>query len=153
MLGRILRALFNFVCGSDSAQAQQKPPQQQYPPSKPPTVPQLPGHYPTPHQQYPPPRPEHKPTKPSKPYGKYEDDNKINQANEYYRDLRARANEEGDKMAQCFQQGHEAYARGDGALAKEFSNKGKAHQKNMEALNKQASDWIFEANNRVGLIE
>jgi len=46
-------------------------------------------------------------------------------------------------MAQCFQQSHEAYARRDGALAKDLSNQGKEHQRNMEELNKQAGDWIF----------
>jgi hypothetical protein len=46
-------------------------------------------------------------------------------------------------MAQCFQQSHEAYARRDGALAKDLSNQGKEHQRKMEEFNKQASDWIF----------
>lgn len=46
-------------------------------------------------------------------------------------------------MAKCFEESHQAYERRDGALAKELSNKGKQHQKRMEELNKQASDWIF----------
>lgn len=46
-------------------------------------------------------------------------------------------------MAKSFEQSHEAYSRGDGALAKELSNQGKDHQKKMEALNKEASDWIY----------
>ncbi|PPQ70695.1 hypothetical protein CVT24_000177 [Panaeolus cyanescens] len=50
-------------------------------------------------------------------------------------------------MAQCFQKSHEAYSRKDGALAKELSNQGKEHQRQMEQLNHQASDWIFHANN------
>ncbi|KAF8647175.1 hypothetical protein AX16_007004 [Volvariella volvacea WC 439] len=62
--------------------------------------------------------------------------------------LRARANEEGDKMARCFQESHEAYARGDGAAAKTLSNQGKAHQQNMERLNRQASQLIFDQNNK-----
>jgi hypothetical protein len=57
--------------------------------------------------------------------------------------LRAQANQEGDAMARCFQQSHEAYARGDGAAAKQLSNQGHEHQHKMESLNKQASDWIF----------
>ena len=57
--------------------------------------------------------------------------------------LRAQANAEGDQMAQSFEGSHAAYGRGDGALAKELSNKGKAHQRKMESLNKEASDWIF----------
>jgi hypothetical protein len=58
-------------------------------------------------------------------------------------DLRKRANEEGDAMAKCFQESHEAYENHDGAKAKELSNRGKEHQANMERLNKEASDWIF----------
>lgn len=46
-------------------------------------------------------------------------------------------------MAKCFEESHQAYANGNGALAKDLSNKGKQHQKRMEDLNKQASDWIF----------
>jgi hypothetical protein len=46
-------------------------------------------------------------------------------------------------MARSFETSHEAYARGDGALAKALSNKGKEHQRKMESLNKEASDWIF----------
>jgi len=44
-------------------------------------------------------------------------------------------------MAKCFQESHEAYARG--ARAKELSNQGKDHQRKMEDLNKEASDFIF----------
>jgi uncharacterized protein YecT (DUF1311 family) len=57
--------------------------------------------------------------------------------------LRARANREGDEMAKCFQQSHEAYERREGALAKELSEKGKQHERTMEALNAEASAWIF----------
>ena len=46
-------------------------------------------------------------------------------------------------MAQSFQQSHEAYARGNGALAKQLSDQGKEHKREMEGLNKRASDWIF----------
>ena len=67
----------------------------------------------------------------------------MNQQNEHYRTLRDRANEEGDAMARCFQESHEAYAGGDGARAKELSNEGKRHQAEMERLNKEASEWIF----------
>ncbi|KAJ3733653.1 hypothetical protein DFJ43DRAFT_221148 [Lentinula guzmanii] len=66
----------------------------------------------------------------------------------HYIDLRKRANEEGDAMAKCFQESHEAYARGDGAGAKELSNEGKEHKQKMEQLNKQASDQIYVENNK-----
>ena len=46
-------------------------------------------------------------------------------------------------MAKSFSQSHDAYNRGDHAGAKGFSNAGKAHQRKMEQLNKEASDWIF----------
>ncbi|EGO00507.1 hypothetical protein SERLA73DRAFT_135518, partial [Serpula lacrymans var. lacrymans S7.3] len=62
------------------------------------------------------------------------DQNQINQQNVHYTTLRARANEEGDQMAECFQESHEAYGRRDGALAKQLSEKGKAHKRNMERL-------------------
>lgn len=57
--------------------------------------------------------------------------------------LRARAAEEGDAMARCFQESHQAYASGNRALAKDLSNKGKEHRNRMEDLNRQASDRIF----------
>ena len=46
-------------------------------------------------------------------------------------------------MARAFEESHQAYSRGDGALAKQLSNQGKDHQRRMEQLNKEASDWIF----------
>lgn len=46
-------------------------------------------------------------------------------------------------MARCFEESHTAYARGEGARAKELSNEGKTHQREMERLNAQASEWIF----------
>lgn len=57
--------------------------------------------------------------------------------------LRAKANEHGDLMARCFQESHEAYGRGDGARAKELSQKGKQHERTMENLNAEASALIF----------
>jgi len=77
-----------------------------------------------------------------------QDQNQINQNNEQYMSLRAQANEEGDAMARCFEQSHDAYAQGAGARAKELSTQGHQHQHKMESLNKQASDWIFAENNK-----
>jgi hypothetical protein len=57
--------------------------------------------------------------------------------------LREHANREGEAMARAFEQSHAAYARKDGAAAKELSNEGKAHQREMERLNAEASAWIF----------
>ncbi|KAF8973318.1 hypothetical protein BDZ97DRAFT_677668 [Flammula alnicola] len=87
-------------------------------------------------------------TPPEKPQQIRQDANQINQSNEYYVSLRAQANEHGDQMAKCFQESHDAYSGGNGALAKELSNQGKEHQRKMEDLNKQASDIIFVENNK-----
>ena len=51
-------------------------------------------------------------------------------------------------MARAFEQSHTAYARKDGAAAKELSNEGKAHQREMERLNAEASAWIFRGEYR-----
>ncbi|KAK0215952.1 hypothetical protein EDD85DRAFT_782291, partial [Armillaria nabsnona] len=88
----------------------------------------------------------HRSSSPGPP--KYEDDNQTDQSNEYYNDLRVRANKEGDEMARCFSESHEAYNRGDGAAAKDLSNQGKSHKQNMEQLHKEASKWIYLENNR-----
>ena len=46
-------------------------------------------------------------------------------------------------MARAFEQSHAAYARKDGAGAKELSNEGRAHQREIERSNAEASAWIF----------
>ncbi|SNX87244.1 uncharacterized protein MEPE_05954 [Melanopsichium pennsylvanicum] len=81
------------------------------------------------------------------PHYKYSQDNQVNQHDANYVNLRNQARSEGDKMAQCFDQSHKAYAQGDGSRAKQLSNQGHTHKANMERLNKQAADWIFMANN------
>lgn len=73
--------------------------------------------------------------------------NQINQNNEHYVALRAEATREGDLMAQCYRQSHEAYQQGQGALAKELSEKGGEHKRRMERLNAEAGAWIFRENN------
>lgn len=73
----------------------------------------------------------------------FQDDNQVNSANPHYKDLRARANQAGDAMGRCFSESKEAYQSGNGARAKELSNEGKRHQVEMEALNRQASEWIY----------
>jgi hypothetical protein len=74
-----------------------------------------------------------------------QDLNRINQANPHYTDLRARANRAGDAMARAFDQAHAAHERGDGARAKELSNEGRNQQREMEELNREASEWIFQS--------
>lgn len=73
--------------------------------------------------------------------------NQINQNDEHYVVLRAEATREGDLMAQCYRQSHEAYQQGQGALAKELSEKGGVHKRRMERLNAEAGAWIFRENN------
>jgi len=51
-------------------------------------------------------------------------------------------------MAKCFEQSHQAYSSGDKAGAKALSSQGKDHQRKMQVLNKQASEWIFIENNK-----
>jgi hypothetical protein len=67
----------------------------------------------------------------------------LNQCNEHYVWLRARAKEEGDLMSSRFAASRQAYAVGAKALAKELSTEGREHQQNMESYNMQASEWIF----------
>ncbi|KAL6300597.1 DUF1771-domain-containing protein [Sparassis latifolia] len=141
ILGSIVSGVVDILCGSpikeESAppQGQQyippvevphKPVTQQYQPAYP--VTQRPPHpSPPPHPVSPPPR----------------NQAQANQQNEHYTALRARASEAGAQMARSFEESHAAYAGGERARAKELSNEGKAHQREMERLNAQASEWIF----------
>jgi len=92
----------------------------------------------------------HRPPKPPSPgrVHKHYNDNEVNSANPHYKDLRARANQAGDAMGRCFSESKEAYQSGNGARAKELSNEGKKHQAEMEALNREAGEWIFRENNQ-----
>ncbi|KAJ4468191.1 hypothetical protein J3R30DRAFT_1683465 [Lentinula aciculospora] len=150
-----IRILLKALCAGSAQQepSEQQQQQQQWRPQ------QQQAQYPPVQQPapvYPPSQPPiqqpHKPQQHSSspyPHSPRPDQNQANQHDPHYMDLRKRANEEGDAMARCFQQSHEAYARGDGAGAKELSNQGKEHQQKMEKLNKQASDWIYVENNKV----
>ncbi|KAG5637989.1 hypothetical protein H0H81_002350 [Sphagnurus paluster] len=150
MFWDIFKSIVNFFCAPEEKPTQQYPPKpsgqhQQYPPQQQQQYQPQPS-YPQQHQnqqqQY-----QQKPTSPHRPQ-RHEDLNQFNQSNEYYASLRAHANEEGDAMAKCFEESHQAYSRGDGAQAKTLSNRGKEHQRKMEILNKQAADWIFIENNK-----
>ncbi|KAI0318319.1 hypothetical protein OF83DRAFT_37123 [Amylostereum chailletii] len=165
LFGDILRGLVKAICGSDEQQPAhgqagypgQKPThaqqnQQQYPPL------QHQQHEQKPHQQ----KPHHghangqvytqgqTPSHPSSPppHGRpHGDPNQVNQNNPEYVELRRRANEEGDAMGRAFDESQQAYKRGDRARAKELSEEGKRHQRQMESLHAQASAWIYRANN------
>ncbi|KAG1760496.1 hypothetical protein EDD22DRAFT_954871 [Suillus occidentalis] len=131
----LLDFLFSIVkafCGESSQPEGEKPTGVQRPPRPQEPVSPLPGAWPG--------------TSPQDRL-RYQDQNQANQQNEHYLSLRAKANQEGDAMAKCFQQSHEAYSRREGALAKELSEKGKKHERTMEALNAEASAWIFRENN------
>ena len=56
-------------------------------------------------------------------------------------------------MARAFEESHAAYARGDGAGAKDLSNQGKSHQREMERLNAEASAWIFRGEPDISLLD
>ncbi|TVY27588.1 Smr domain-containing protein [Lachnellula hyalina] len=47
---------------------------------------------------------------------------------------------------------HQAYESGNGGLAHELSEEGKAHAAKMDQYNKQASDYIFRENNAPGRV-
>ncbi|ROW17824.1 hypothetical protein VPNG_00575 [Cytospora leucostoma] len=64
-----------------------------------------------------------------------------------YDRLRDLARDEASKRNSCFDRAHQAYERGDGAEAKQLSNEGKEHAAKMAQYNKQASEYIFRANN------
>ncbi|KAI0319914.1 hypothetical protein OF83DRAFT_1081940 [Amylostereum chailletii] len=81
----------------------------------------------------------------------HSDSNQINQLNPEDQDvelrLRRRANEEGDAMGRAFHESQQAYKRGDRARAKELSEEGKLHRREMEKLHAQASACVYKANN------
>ncbi|KAJ7132840.1 cytoplasmic protein [Mycena crocata] len=155
-LVKFFTALVNIFCGSSDSkpgggqtqphgqqQQHQQHHQQQQQHQQQHSTPQQP--------HYPPQKPQQSPSPPHRPAQgghHYSDPNQENQHNEHYTRLRAQANEEGDKMAQCFASSHEAYERGDGAGAKQLSNEGKEHQRKMISTNKEASNWIFIENNK-----
>ena len=59
-----------------------------------------------------------------------------------------------NKKRLCAQrQSKQAYNSGDGAGAKELSNQGKAHDRKMDELNEQASNYIFRENNANGKVD
>ncbi|KAL5364057.1 smr family protein [Aspergillus floccosus] len=75
-----------------------------------------------------------------------------NDAEAEYDRLRDLARQEASKRNSCFQRSQEAYTSGDGAMAKELSEQGKAHGRKMEEYNKQASEFIFRENNANGRV-
>ncbi|KAK0493229.1 hypothetical protein EDD18DRAFT_433283 [Armillaria luteobubalina] len=81
---------------------------------------------------------------------KHEDNDQADRPDGYYNasELRARANREGDEMARCFSESHEAYDRQDHAAAKELANQGNDHKQIMEQLNQEASTCIYREKNR-----
>ncbi|THH30436.1 hypothetical protein EUX98_g3754 [Antrodiella citrinella] len=148
-----IKGLIDIVCGGTSKRPQY---QDAHVPPAHPHKHQAPSHpegYTPPIEARPPKHerpPQAKPPSSSprlKPYQRV-DKNQVNhQQNEEYMSLRARANDAGDKMAQCFERSHQAYASGDKAGAKTLSVEGKKHQQDMEKLNREASEWIFGQNN------
>ncbi|KEP52459.1 Smr domain protein C11H11 [Rhizoctonia solani 123E] len=139
LLESLLQVLQTIICGSGKAvdNQQQQQQQQQSAWQQPPGA----AHQYPPAQHHPSPPTHHKP---NKPYHARIDDNSQAQADPHYQQLRSRAREEGDAMARAFDASQEAYQTGDGAKAKQLSNEGKRHKAEMERLNKEASNWIFQ---------
>ncbi|KAJ3781790.1 hypothetical protein GGU10DRAFT_95989 [Lentinula aff. detonsa] len=75
--------------------------------------------------------------------------NQVNKNNPDYLHLRRQATENKDAMARCTRKCKRASDRCEYALAEKFSEQGKKYQLRMEKLNKQASDWIYNENNKV----
>ncbi|APA09976.1 hypothetical protein SS1G_05759 [Sclerotinia sclerotiorum 1980 UF-70] len=75
-----------------------------------------------------------------------------NDAEAEYDRLRDLAHKEAAKRSQCFDQAHQAYTSGDGARAHDLSAEGKKHAAQMDAYNRQASDYIFRENNAPGRV-
>ncbi|TGO86148.1 hypothetical protein BPOR_0330g00040 [Botrytis porri] len=75
-----------------------------------------------------------------------------NDAEAEYDRLRDLAHKEAAKRSQCFDQSRQAYTSGDGARAHDLSVEGKKHAAQMDAYNKQASDYIFRENNAQGRV-
>ncbi|KAK2751558.1 hypothetical protein FQN55_000279 [Onygenales sp. PD_40] len=69
-----------------------------------------------------------------------------------YDRLREAARHEAAQRGSCFDRSRHAYESGDGQLAKELSEQGKAHGRKMEEYNKQASEFIFRENNADGRV-
>ncbi|KAL7005262.1 hypothetical protein EMMF5_005235 [Cystobasidiomycetes sp. EMM_F5] len=66
----------------------------------------------------------------------------------HYIALRNQAIQEGNLMHQAFDGASRAHQAGDGARAKQLSTQGHTHQQRKDDLNRQAADFIFNANNR-----
>ncbi|KAJ3578601.1 hypothetical protein NPX13_g1965 [Xylaria arbuscula] len=61
--------------------------------------------------------------------------------------LRRKAEAEVEKKKDCMNRAHQAYARGDGATAKQLSNEGKRHAAEADKFFDQMSAKAFEINN------
>ncbi|OJA08014.1 hypothetical protein AZE42_08021 [Rhizopogon vesiculosus] len=75
------------------------------------------------------------------------DQNQLNKHNKYYMSLRERAKQEGDKMDKCFQRSDKACKRGESVRGQKLREKGNQHGCTRDALNAEASAWIFRKNN------
>ncbi|KAG9008266.1 hypothetical protein FRB94_013626 [Tulasnella sp. JGI-2019a] len=144
-------------------QVVQQPPQyrpppitQQPAPHPPIIVPQPPQHRPSPAPTpviQPQPQPPSHPNKENvnffaEPVLPTHDGHAVTQDDSWYTALRAKANAEGDAMARCFQESQTAFTSGDHARAKDLSNQGKMHKAEMERLHREASDLVFQINNK-----
>ncbi|KAF9650614.1 Smr-domain-containing protein [Thelephora ganbajun] len=145
-LGVVAKLFFGSEDKPQQLPPQERPPQRPHRPYRPqegrPPQPHAPSTSPPKqHQQ------QHKPHSPRPTKQQHHDSNQVNQDDPHYVSLRARANDEGDKMAQCFKKSKRAYATRDRARAKELSNEAKEHKAKMERLNKEASAWVYAKNN------
>ncbi|KAK9461059.1 uncharacterized protein V1516DRAFT_695778 [Lipomyces oligophaga] len=81
----------------------------------------------------------HSPFKPQRDYNHSDDAE--------YKRLRGLAENEYKAKSRCLKDSQDAYHSGDGAGAKEFSNRAKEHDRLMDQYNAQAAAFVFRANN------
>ncbi|KAH6694139.1 smr domain-containing protein [Plectosphaerella plurivora] len=80
-------------------------------------------------------------------------DNDDDETEREYDRLRDLARAEAEKRNSCYDRSQEAYRSGDGGAAKALSNEGKQHASRMDDYNRQASEFIFRANNAPGEVD
>ncbi|ERF76915.1 hypothetical protein EPUS_02627 [Endocarpon pusillum Z07020] len=78
--------------------------------------------------------------------------NQSHEAEREYDRLRDLARQEAAKRSSCFDKAHQAYERRDAGAAHALSEAGKRHGAQMDAYNRQASEFIFRENNAEGRV-
>ncbi|KAI0686849.1 hypothetical protein BC835DRAFT_1420114 [Cytidiella melzeri] len=91
---------------------------------------------------------QHQSPSPPRHHGPRINQNQVNQENPHYLALRKRADAVADEMHKLSRESQEAFQSGNGALAKDLSNQSKAQRAELDRLNKEAHEWLFNENNK-----